>query len=422
MGGWQEFTVADIASNEKYSITMGPFGSNITKDNFVDIGVPVIRGVNLTHGRFNPNDFVYLTNEKADDLRSSNAHPNDLVFTHRGTLGQVGIIPSTPYKRYVVSQSQMKLTCDPAKAVPMYMYYYFSSVGKTELLKHVSGSGVPAISSPLTTLKNLRIRIPPLKTQKKIASILSAYDDLIENNLKRIKILEEMAQRLYREWFVHFRFPGHENVKMVDSPLGPIPEGWEVVPFTKIADVLSGGTPKTKIEEYWGGEIPFFAPKDAPDSFYVTKTEKTITQLGLQKCNSRLYPKDTVFITARGTVGKVVMPSIDMAMNQSCYALQGKKGINQHFLFLLTKQQSEYLKKNTGGATFDTIIVETFERMLVAKPDYDLIKKFSALVESQLDVILNLINKNYLLRQTRDLLLPKLISGEVDVSSVDILT
>jgi len=422
LGGWQEFTVADIASNEKYSITMGPFGSNITKDNFVDIGVPVIRGVNLTHGRFNPNDFVYLTNEKADDLRSSNAHPNDLVFTHRGTLGQVGIIPSTPYKRYVVSQSQMKLTCDPAKAVPMYMYYYFSSVGKTELLKHVSGSGVPAISSPLTTLKNLRIRIPPLKTQKKIASILSAYDDLIENNLKRIKILEEMAQRLYREWFVHFRFPGHENVKMVDSPLGPIPEGWEVVPFTKIADVLSGGTPKTKIEEYWGGEIPFFAPKDAPDSFYVTKTEKTITQLGLQKCNSRLYPKDTVFITARGTVGKVVMPSIDMAMNQSCYALQGKKGINQHFLFLLTKQQSEYLKKNTGGATFDTIIVETFERMLVAKPDYDLIKKFSALVESQLDVILNLINKNYLLRQTRDLLLPKLISGEVDVSSVDILT
>ena len=261
---------------------------------------------------------------------------------------------------------------------------------------------------------------PPM--QRKIVSILSAYDDLIENNLRRIKILEEMAQTLYREWFVKFRFPGHEKVRMVDSPLGKIPEGWEAVPFTDIADVLSGGTPKTKIEEYWGGSIPFFAPKDAPDSFYVTNTEKSITEIGLTKCNSRLYQKDTVFITARGTVGKVVMPSMGMAMNQSCYALRGKDGISQQFIFLATKQQVDYLKKNTGGATFDTIVVDTFKRMVVVRPSAVLIDHFSRVVRPLMELVLNTVNKNTNLRQTRDHLLPRLISGGLDVSELDIDT
>ncbi len=124
-----------------------------------------------------------------------------------------------------------------------------------------------------------------------------------------------MVQRIYQEWFVHFRFPGHEKVGMVESELGPIPPGWEIVNFTELADVLSGGTPKTTVPEFWNGNIPFFAPKDAPTSFYATETEKTITEAGLNRCNSKLYSKDTVFITARGTVGKVLMPAVDMAMN-----------------------------------------------------------------------------------------------------------
>jgi len=272
----------------------------------------------------------------------------------------------------------------------------------------------------LKSIVDLEVPSPPLPTQQKIAAILSAYDDLIENNLRRIKILEEMAQNLYREWFIKFRFPGHQHARFVDSSLGPIPEGWEVVPFTEIADVLSGGTPKTTVQEYWGGSIPFFAPKDAPELFYVTNTEKAITEIGLKKCNSKLYPKDTVFITARGTVGKVVMPSMDMAMNQSCYALRGKQGISQLYLFLATRERVDYLKKNTGGATFDTIVVDTFRRMLVAKPGNDVIAQFSKRIQPGMELIPNILKINTTLRRTRDLLLPKLISGEVDVSELDI--
>ncbi len=287
-----------------------------------------------------------------------------------------------------------------------------------DINKMDSGSAIPSTSR--NAFYAIQLHVPPLSIQYKIAAILSAYDDLIENNLRRIKILEEMAQNLYREWFVKFRFPGHEQVRFVDSPLGRIPESWEAVAFTDIADVLSGGTPSTTVEEYWSGSIPFFAPKDAPESFYVTNTEKSITALGLKKCNSKLYQKNTVFITARGTVGKVVMPSIDMAMNQSCYALRGKEGISQLYLFLATKDKVEYLKKNTGGATFDTIVVDTFKRMLVAKPCREVIDQFSCLSQPVMEMILNVLKKNATLRRTRDMLLPKLISGEVEVSELAI--
>lgn len=180
--GWEKTKVIDLASDEPNAMAMGPFGSNITKDNFVPEGVPVIRGVNISQGRFYPYDFVYLTEEKADSLRASNAFPDDLVFTHRGTLGQVGLIPRGKYPRYVVSQSQMKLRCNPNIAQPLFMFYFFSSEGKIELLKHKSGSGVPAIASPLSTLKTIEVNLPPIQNQRKISSILSAYDDLIENN------------------------------------------------------------------------------------------------------------------------------------------------------------------------------------------------------------------------------------------------
>ncbi len=290
---------------------------------------------------------------------------------------------------------------------------------RADNIKRIAGGAATPIVNK-TAFSSVEVRVPPLPIQRKIAAILSAYDDLIENNLRRIKILEEMAQLIYCEWFVKFRFPGHEKVKMVDSPLGKIPEGWEVVRFTDIADVLSGGTPKTNCCDYWNGKIPFFTPKDVPQSFYVLETDKSITELGLSKCNSQLYPKDTVFITARGTVGNIAMPSVDMAMNQSCYALRAREGISQEYLFLNTLNQKEYLKKNTGGATFDTIIVDTFRRTNVLKPPSYLINNFSKNIRPFLDQVLNLSVKNVNLRRTRDLLLPKLISGELDISELDI--
>jgi type I restriction enzyme S subunit len=209
--------------------------------------------------------------------------------------------------------------------------------------------------------------------------------------------------------------PGHETHPRVPSPLGDIPQGWEVKSFTEIGDVLSGGTPKTDIAEYWDGEIPFFTPRDVPDCFYVQDTDKHTNELGLSKCASALYPPDTVFITARGTVGKVALPSVPMAMNQSCYALRGKPGIPQRFLFLMTLQQVDYLKTNAGGATFDTIVVDTFRRMEVVKPARDVVARFAKKTDAIFEQVNTLQRQIQNLRRTRDLLLPRLLSREVNL-------
>ncbi|MDY0282854.1 MAG: restriction endonuclease subunit S, partial [Salinivirgaceae bacterium] len=269
------------------------------------------------------------------------------------TITSMGMLRSPA----ATNQACSAMLVDEEKCDPRYFFYALK--GRRDLLLKVASGGAQRnLSGKL--IKEFRLPVPPLPIQQRIAGILSAYDELIENSQRRIKILETMARALYREWFVHFRFPGFENHPRVASPLGEIPQGWEAVAFTEIADVLSGGTPKTTTPEYWDGEIPFFTPRDAPDCFYVEDADKHVTELGLSKCASQRYPPDTVFITARGTVGKVALPSVPMAMNQSCYALRGKSGISQRFLFLMTLQQVEYLKTNTGGATFDTIIVDTF--------------------------------------------------------------
>ena len=298
-----------------------------------------------------------------------------------------------------------------------FAYYFLQTM---HLEQYDAGASNPTLNR--NHIHKIRVCYPPLSTQRKIAAILSAYDDLIENNARRIAILERMAQLLYREWFVRFRFPGHEDVEMVDSEMGPIPAGWKVGSYTEVADVLCGGTPRTKIPEYWEGHIPFFSPRDIKSSCYVLETERSITELGLSKCSSDLYPKATVFITARGTVGKVVMPAVPMAMNQTCYALVGKNGMSQYFVFLSIRSQVEKLQQRAHGAVFDTIIMDTFHRLRFAKPPLHLADQFYEHVAPLFDLMLNLLHKNQTLRRTRDLLLPRLISGEVDVSNLDINT
>ncbi|HEX7408002.1 MAG TPA: restriction endonuclease subunit S [Candidatus Binatia bacterium] len=348
-----------------------------------------------------------------------------LVAMTGATAGKVGKLRAQ--RPVLLNQRVAKI--EPVGAHPEFVWAIVSTEECQRTFFHLAdGAAQPNMSG--SQIEGVEVPLPPLPIQRRIGSILSAYDDLIDNNTRRITILEEMARALYREWFVHFRFPasaqatagrpGHEQVKLVDSPLGKIPEGWEVVSFVEVADVLSGGTPSTKVSEYWDGSIPFFTPRDATYLFYVGETEKSITELGLENCSSQLYSKDTVFITARGTVGKVVMPPVAMAMNQSCYALRGNAGIDQLYVFLLTLDQVDYLKRNTGGATFDTIVVETFRRMRVVRPSIQLISDFAALVRPAFEFTQALAAKNTNLRATRDLLLPKLISGEIDVSALDI--
>jgi len=387
---------------------------------YVSEGVPFYRGKEITEkykGNLDVSTELFISEEKFREIERKFGAPKtgDLLLTSVGTLGSPYV--AKPGERFYFKDGNLTWFRHFNGLDSRFLYFWLvSPQGREQLKRCTIGVAQPALT--IVALKGMEIELPPLPVQRRIAGILSAYDELMENCQRRIRILEEMARALYREWFVHFRFPGHEKGPRVDSPLGPIPKGWQTVAFTEIADILSGGTPKTDVPEYWAGTIPFFTPRDVPDCFYVLDTDKHTNDLGLSKCASELYPPDTVFITARGTVGKVAMPSVPMAMNQSCYALRGKPGIPQHFVFLMTLQQVDYLKTNTGGATFDTIVVDTFRRMDVAKPPLDLIARFARLTDATFTAINNLAQKVANLRRTRDLLLPRLLSGQVplDVS------
>lgn len=401
---WQTITVADLGR-----VVTGKTPPT-AKTHLYGEGYPFITPTDIGSYRY-CEPARQLSEEGRESQRNLLLPVNSVCVTCIASVGKMCMTarPSFTY------QQINSVIVDPTRHDPFFTYYLLQT--RVEHLKSIAGGAATPIINK-TAFSEIEVSVPPLPVQRRIAGILSAYDELIENSQRRIRLLEAMARAVYREWFVHFRFPGHEKHPRVTSSFGNIPKGWEVKPFTEIADVLSGGTPKRDVAEYWNGEIPFFTPRDAPDCFYVQDTDKHVTELGLSKCASELYPPDTVFITARGTVGKVALPSVPMAMNQSCYALRGKPAIPQRFLFLMTLQQVDYLKTNTGGATFDTIVVDTFRRMEVVKPSRDLVAHFATKTDALFEQINTLQRQIQNLRRTRDLLLPRLLSGEVEPKAV----
>lgn len=333
----------------------------------------------------------------------------DIVVARTGaTVGYAKLIREpvdAVFASYLV-----RFRVDTAKADPAFVGRLVEShIYKSFVRSRIGGAAQPNASAPV--LGSFDFSLPPRYSQERIADILSAYDDLIENNRRRMALLEEAARQLYREWFVRLRFPGHEHTRITNG----VPEGWQKTTAHSAMDVLSGGTPKTTVADYWGGDIPFYTPKDATDSSYVLDTERSITEVGLKNCNSRLYAPDTVFISARGTVGKLNLAARPMAMSQSCYALVGKGHVSQLFLFCALIEAIEHFKQHAVGAVFDAIVVDTFKLIPFAVPDDKIVRNFEEAVAPMFRQVANLMVQNVKLRAARDLLLPRLMSGQIAV-------
>lgn len=417
--------IEDIKSQKKYSLVGGPFGSNLSGKHYVDEGVPVIRGTNLPFGKkFNSNGFVFVSEIKADKLKSNTAHPGDIVFTQRGTLGQVGIIPFGEFDRYIISQSQMKLSVDEEKMNTLFVYYYFRSKICLARIENLAiSSGVPHIN--LTILRNFKIPFPSLETQTKIANILSAYDDLIENNNQRIRLLEEMAEEIYKEWFVRLRFPNYKNTPFFDKngkqvehgAEGALPEGWEKVKFGSLCEVARGSSPRPiSDKKYFNeGTIPWIKIADATASkMYIYKTKEYVNDFGASF--SRKLPKGSLIIATSGTLGFSMFLGVEGCIHDGwMYLLNYTKGFTPEFMFYVINANKAYLNNMSYGAAIQNINTQIIREIPTPKPDIKTLEKFSELINpihSQIDL---LSKKNEVLKQTRDLLLPRLISGKLSV-------
>jgi len=248
---------------------------------------------------------------------------------------------------------------------------------------------------PWDALMNMRLPIPSPKIQREIVAEYQVVQNRMALNKQLIQKLEETAQALYKQWFVDFEFPNVQGQpykssggEMVESELGEIPKGWEVDAFTNVLQICGGGTPSTECPEYWNGNVPFYTPADLNKTYYSISTEKFITEMGLRKCSSKLYPRNTIFVTARGaTVGGVGFAGIPMAMNQTCYALCPKdKG--PFFGHQLTIQTMIKLKTEAIGATFEALVTKDFDQFLVVNPSGNVASRFEKLVAPIYEAIL----------------------------------
>ena len=392
-------------------ITKGTTPSNIGED-FSETGIMYFRSELIGKSKYIDKSIglLYISESTHRKLKRSQIHSGDMLFSMAGAyLGKISLardedIPAN------TNQAVAIIRFIPGSCNIEYVYYYMMQSWYNNYISSFNSQAAqPNIN--LSQIGKLIVNIPNRLIQNRIVSVLSAYDSLIENNNKRIKVLEQMAENLYKEWFVRFRFPGHENAEFENG----IPKGWKTRRFSSVANILSGGTPKTEYEEYYGGQIPFYTPKDSSENFFVFDTITKLTEDGLRHCNSQLYPQNTIMITARGTVGNLNLLAVPMAMNQSCYALNSDTISSQYFLFFLIKREIQKIKKMASGGVFDTIIVNTFDHIKVLLPTDELINKFDLIVSSIMKEVYSLSKQNINLIKQRDLLLPRLMSGKLEV-------
>ena len=390
---WPHRRLETLAATEPYSFVGGPFGSKLTSRDYVAEGVPVIRGSNLNGSRFlYMDDFVFVSDSKVrEDLSGNLAKAGDLVFTQRGTLGQVAIIPEDGIaNRYVVSQSQMKITLDENKSDKFFLYYYFSSRKTVEkILNLVSSSGVPHIN--LTVLRNFEVPVPSLDTQKRIASVLSAYDDLTENNRRRIRLLEQAARLLYKEWFIHLRFPGHEHVKIKDG----VPEGWEKKTLGDLVEVTKGrNITKNSAKD---GSVPVVAGGLSPAYYH-----DTANAVG-----------PVITISASGANAGYVNLYYEDIWASDCSYISSTSTDRLYYLYSLLKSKQREIFGFQKGAAQPHVYPKDLKRLPLLVPKDIIVSMFEESVADNFRQVKVLAEQNKLLVQARDLLLPRLMSGNI---------
>lgn len=386
--GWRVHTVNDIRSDEPHSCVAGPFGSKISSKYFVDEGVPVIRGANLRDDltRFVPENFVYISEAKAQEFRPQFVKKGDLIFTCWGTIGQVGIIPdSGPYPEYVISNKQLKLRVNQALANPLFCFYYFASPLHAEHIRNRGiGGAVPGIN--LGILKSLKIALPPIKVQEQILEVLGSYDKSIENNRQRIALLEETARQVYQEWFVRLRFPGSEHTRIVDG----VPEGWEKKRLGSYLTLNYGKALKADCRV--DGIIPVYG-----SSGIIGTHDKALVE------------GPAIIVGRKGNVGSIFWSSKAFYPIDTVYFINAES--SSLYLYYALKNM-HFISTDVAVPGLNRDFAYSREILLPSDIILNTFLDIVAPIHKQLNKIEEMNQK---LRVARDLLLPRLMSGEISV-------
>ncbi|MHB8392057.1 MAG: restriction endonuclease subunit S [Acidobacteriaceae bacterium] len=433
-GEWREVTVGQIAAAVRNALVGGPFGSNLVTRDYAPSGVPVIRGQNMG-GRWVAGEFVFISDAKADALEANLARHGDIVFTQRGTLGQVSVVPKHPNVRYLVSQSQMKLTVNRELADPLFFYYVFSTAEQQDYIRqHAIQTGVPHTN--LGVLRETPVPLPPIEEQRAIAHILGTLDDKIELNRRMSETLEAMARALFKAWFVDFvpvrakiegRWQRGQSLPglpvhiydlfpdcLVDSELGEIPEGWEVRSLDQIARFLNG----LALQKF---------PPSGEHSLPVIKIAqlRAGNTIGADRASSNLerdyiVQDGDILFSWSGSLECVLWAGGPGALNQHLFKVTSE-AYPKWFCFLGVHLHLDDFRHIAAGkaTTMGHIQRHHLTDATLAIPPTALLRAADAVMAPMIDDIWRLREQSRTLAALRDTLLPKLISGELRVPDAE---
>ena len=382
---------------------------------YVDDGVPFYRSkeiIESDEGKAIENP-LYISVDKYNEIKEKFGVPQtgDMLLTSVGTIGIPYIIKKKDC--FYFKDGNLTWFRDFREGLnSKYLYYWIKSSEGTGILYNTTiGSSQKALT--ISALKNIKVSLPPRSVQDKIVEVVSAYDDLIENNQKQIKLLEEAAQRLYKEWFVNLRFPGHENTKIVDG----VPEGWNECTVESFGTVITGKTPPTSNKEYYtNGKVPFVTILDMHNVVYPLKTEKRLTIEGAQTQKNKYIPPNSVMISCIGTVGLVSIATEVCQTNQQINSIILNNEDDLYFFYESMLRMKDLLDGlGSNGATMTNVNKSKLEKLIIISPSKDIVKQYNDVCKPLFESALNLSRKNVYLKNMREALLPKLMSGEAEI-------
>lgn len=340
-------------------------------------------------------------------------YADDLLFARQSMVaegaGKCSIVKALSRKTTFESHL-IRVRLDKTRCNPWYYFYLFSLKNNPvkTIINQCAQAGIRA-----KELEKLKVPYFAKEKQDRIVSVLMLYDNLIENNQKRIKLLEQMAQRLYQEWFVRFRFPGYETTKFVDG----IPQGWEIVPIGTQCDVVGGATPSTNVPSNWNGDIKWVTPTDITrnNALPLIDIEGRITMKGLKSCATKLLPPETILMTSRASIGYIGLTKESVCTNQGFISvLPNHPNMKMYFVYMLLSRRDELINY-ANGSTFLEISRSNFKKLKMLLPSENILHQFENITANIFDEEYALEQQNKNLIKQRDLLLPRLMSGKLAI-------
>ena len=408
-----------------FEIIDGDRGKNYPKQgDFLDSGHCLfLSATNVTKTGFDFSNCLFIDEKKDAALNKGKLQREDIVLTTRGTIGNTAYFNHTvPFENLRLNSGMVILRCDKAKMLPAYLYHFLRSPSFYAQVNSLR-SGVAQPQLPIRDMRRIKLPLPPLPVQRRIAGILSAYDELMENSQRRIRLLESMARALYREWFVHFRFPGHEKLPRIASPLGDLPKGWKVTPLRAVTTKIgSGATPRGGKDAYKSEGIHLIRSLNIYDYSFEFDDLAFIDEQQAAELDNVTVEENDILLNITGA-------SVARCALILSYLLPAR--VNQHVAIIRTdpskaspfyvldsinndQRKQQLLALAQGGATREALTKDTVSNFEIVLPPRPLMKRYDAIargIHKQREVLLCQIQN---LLRTRDLLLPRLLSGQVN--------